>query len=63
MSKVYIIGKDDSRVPMNRVHCKDEYKELQDLLNRNLMTSFRVIRSVLMIPAVGVPPVEGVLAN
>ena len=35
MSKVYKIHSDDKAVPMTRIHCKNEEKELQDLLAQN----------------------------
>ena len=35
MSKVYTVSEDDSTIPMTRIHCKDEEKELQNLLEQN----------------------------
>ena len=35
MSKVYTVSRDDTTVPMTRVHCKDEEKELQNPLKQN----------------------------
>ena len=35
MSKVYKILSDDKAVPMNRIHCKNEERELQNLLEQN----------------------------
>jgi hypothetical protein len=35
MSKVYTVSEKDTTVPMTRIHCKDEEKELQNLLEQN----------------------------
>ena len=35
MAKVYIISKDGSTKPMTPIYCKDESKELQDILEKN----------------------------
>jgi hypothetical protein len=35
MAKVYIISEDGSTKPMTPIYCKDESKELQDILEKN----------------------------
>lgn len=36
MSQVYKLNPDGTTVPMKKVHCTDEARELQDLLEKNL---------------------------
>jgi hypothetical protein len=36
MAKVYVIGESGQTVPMRQIHCKDEDRELQQILEKNL---------------------------